>query len=535
MYEGFFQLEKTPFSTVPDPNCVHLVGQHADAISGLAYGVTSRKGYLLLTGEAGLGKTTAVLAMEQLLCDANVQLSMVLNPILSASEFLEMVLLNFGFRDVPASKALRLKMLQEFLIRSDQDGKITALIVDEAHQLSAELLEEVRLLGNLEASDHKLLQIVLAGQNELNDRLNLPALWQLKQRIVVRMSLHRLDRPAVEQYLRFRWAKAGGKDPMPFTQPAVDAIAAWSLGIPRLINSICDNALLIAFSAATQTVDADLIREACVELDLPTPLVNARSPQTRGAVAGKPQPASSLSSNRPLSPIFPAAPAPRTVAEQRPEAVVRTAAAPQFWQYDRPAMRRKAADLVADQQGGIPYRALVAGPPVAGSVRNILGVAAGAVVLIAGAAYFMQLRPLSGSRANTEPTAPSVTGMASALPPVMPAVAGPAAAPITVVVRPQTAPAQFMMGPEQQRANLIQKVPVSLPAVDGQAPPEGNVRLTAVIGTNGLVKSLRVLGGPPELLQPAMDAVKQWRYKPMLVNGEPVEVVTEIDVDAGDH
>ena len=276
MYEKFFQLEKTPFSTVPDPNCVHLVGQHADAISGLAYGVMSRKGYLVLTGEAGLGKTTALGAMAHLLGDSNVQLSMILNPILTAPEFLEMVLLNFGFQQVPASKARRLKMLHEFLIRSDKEGKTSALIVDEAHKLSVESLEEIRMLGNFEASGHKLLQIVMVGQDELNDRLNLPELWQLKQRMVIRMSLNRLDRDAVEQYLRFRWGKAGGGAPIPFTEAAIDAIAAWSHGIPRLVNAICDNALLIAFSAATQTVDANLIREACIELDLSTPTLKVR-------------------------------------------------------------------------------------------------------------------------------------------------------------------------------------------------------------------------------------------------------------------
>ena len=144
MYENFFHLEKPPFSTVPDPNCVHLVGQHADAVSGLVYGVMSRKGYLVLTGEAGLGKTTALGAMANLLGDGNVQLSMILNPILTAPEFIEMVMLNFGFEQIPASKAQRLRLLQEFLIRSDQEGKVSALIVDEAHKLSPDLLEEIR-------------------------------------------------------------------------------------------------------------------------------------------------------------------------------------------------------------------------------------------------------------------------------------------------------------------------------------------------------------------------------------------------------
>ncbi|MBZ5636725.1 MAG: AAA family ATPase [Acidobacteriia bacterium] len=270
MYERFFGLEKAPFSMVPDPNCVHLTAQHGDAISGLVFGIMERRGYLLLTGEAGLGKTTALGALSQLVAGSNVRSSLIFNPTLDAPEFLEMVLLNFGFQHIPSSKTQRLKILQDFLIRSDAEGAVSALIVDEAHKLSAELLEEVRLLGNFEASDRKLLQIVLAGQNELVDRLNLPELWQLKQRIAIRMSLKRLDRQAVEEYIRFRWGKAGGAGDIPFTNGAVEAIAKWSGGVPRLINGICDNALLIAFSDESHTVDVPQVREACKELDLPT-------------------------------------------------------------------------------------------------------------------------------------------------------------------------------------------------------------------------------------------------------------------------
>jgi general secretion pathway protein A len=276
MYEKFFQLERTPFSTVPNPECVYLAGQHADAIGGLVFGVMSRRGYLVLTGEAGLGKTTAVGAMAHLMGKSNVQTSLILNPILSGSEFMEMVLLNFGFKDIPQSKAQRLKIFHDFLIRSDAAGKVTALVIDEAHKLSSELLEEIRLLGNFEAADHKLLQMVLAGQPELNERLNLPELWQLKQRIMIRMVLQRMDRETVLEYLIFRWGKAGATAPIPFTEGAVDAIAAWSHGIPRLINSICDNSLLIAFSEETRTVHPRHIREACKELDLPTPPLATR-------------------------------------------------------------------------------------------------------------------------------------------------------------------------------------------------------------------------------------------------------------------
>ncbi len=277
MYEKFFALSKTPFSLVPDPDCIHLTPQHSDAISGLAFGVLERKGYLVMTAEAGLGKTTALRALSRLLAESNVESSVIFAPTLTASEFLELAMLNFGFKDIPTSKAQRLKLLEEFLVRSDAEGKVMALIVDEAHQLSPDLLEEVRLLGNFETTDRKLLQIVLVGQDQLNDRLNLPQLWQLKQRITLRMSLHRLDRQAVEEYIKFRWGHAGGTEPIPFSTAAIDAIAGWSNGIPRLINVICDNALLIAFSDTSDTVDIQLVRDACMELSLATPAITRQA------------------------------------------------------------------------------------------------------------------------------------------------------------------------------------------------------------------------------------------------------------------
>ena len=266
-----------------------MTAQHADVISGLAFGVLERKGYLALTAEAGLGKTTALRALSRLLQESNVLSSVIFAPRLTPSEFLEMALLNFGFQNIPASKAQRLKMLDEFLANADAEGKICSLIVDEAHELSPDLLEEIRLLGNFESAERKLLQIVLAGQNQLNDHLNLPQLWQLKQRITLRLSLKPLDREAVEAYINFRWNHAGGSQPSPFTAATMEAVAAWSKGVPRLINVICDNALLIAFSETDRTVDAETIRAACEELSFPTPPIT-RAPAHQGGRAVAPSP-----------------------------------------------------------------------------------------------------------------------------------------------------------------------------------------------------------------------------------------------------
>lgn len=271
MYESFFALAKAPFSISPDPSCLFLTLQHAQVIKELAWGILDRKGYLLLSAEAGLGKTTVLRALVELLTESEVATCFISAPRLTASEFLEMAMLNFGFKDVPVSKAQRLKKLEEFLLRLDEEDRTAALIIDEAHQLSPELLEEIRLLGNLETPDRKLLQIVLAGQRDLDDHLNLGELWQLKQRVTLRKSLRPLYPDAVAEYIRFRWVQAGGQEPVPFSIEAIDAVAHWSGGIPRVINVICDNALLVAFSESIHNVDPEVIRDACHDLAIPTP------------------------------------------------------------------------------------------------------------------------------------------------------------------------------------------------------------------------------------------------------------------------
>jgi hypothetical protein len=185
------------------------------------------------------------------------------------------------------------------------------LVVDEAHQLSEELLEEIRLLGNFEVADRKLLQIVLAGQSEFNDQLNLPHMWHLKQRIAIRLSLRRLKREAVEEYIQYRWSAAGATGPSPFTDDAVDAVAAWSYGIPRLINTICDNALLIAFSETIRTLNVEIIREACIDLRLPTP---AFAPRPRAL-----EPPPTKSQREPTAPPLADQLQPVALASGRPE------------------------------------------------------------------------------------------------------------------------------------------------------------------------------------------------------------------------
>jgi general secretion pathway protein A len=269
-----FGLRKNPFSMTPDPAFLFLTEQHREALVGLTYAILERKGFAVLTGEVGTGKTTLLARVLQFIPSTRLQFSLILNPTLTPSEFLEMTLLDFGMKDIPSSKALRLWKLQDLLLQGQREGKVSALIVDEAHKLSPEVLEEIRLLGNFEETDHKLLQIVLVGQTELDDILNREDLRQLKQRVAVRLSIASLAPTEVSQYIRHRWLRAGGAEP-PFSAPAMAGIADASRGIPRLINSVCENALTLAFAEGSSLVERRHVQAALADLRLGPPISHA--------------------------------------------------------------------------------------------------------------------------------------------------------------------------------------------------------------------------------------------------------------------
>jgi general secretion pathway protein A len=266
MYTTFFGLQQLPFNLTPDPAFLFLPPKHREALAGLTYAILDRKGFVVLTGDAGTGKTTLLNSILHRLPAERIESSVILNPTLSASEFLEGVLLDFGMHDVPASKAQRLWKLQEFLARAHQDGKVVVLVIDEAHKLSLEVLEEIRLLGNFESGADKYLQIMLLGQSELDEVLNRQDLRQLRQRIALRLYIDPLTAVEVPQYVHFRWTKAGGKAAAPFTPEALLSIAEWSKGIPRLVNSICDTTLLMAYGDESPIVGIEYVQAAGTNL-----------------------------------------------------------------------------------------------------------------------------------------------------------------------------------------------------------------------------------------------------------------------------
>jgi general secretion pathway protein A len=271
MYQEFFGLQRLPFNLTPDPAFLYLPAKHHEALAGLSYAVMERKGFVVLSGDAGTGKTTLLRSFLNDLPPDKVQSSVILNPTLTASEFLETVLLDFGIADVPQSKAQRLWKLQDFLLQAFREKKIAVLVIDEAHKLSLDVLEEIRLLGNLEHEQYKFLQIVLSGQCELDDLLNRQDLRQFKQRIALRLYIDPLSPLDVSGYLRSRWSIASGRDATPFTPEAVDGLVLWSRGIPRLINSLADGALMIAYGDGSKSVGIKNIETVAMNLALTAP------------------------------------------------------------------------------------------------------------------------------------------------------------------------------------------------------------------------------------------------------------------------
>lgn len=268
MYHSFFGLTNDPFRMTPDPSVICLTERHKEALAGLGYAILNHKGFTVLTGDAGTGKTTLVSRIVQTVPREKVSFSVILNSVLTPSEFLESALMDFGLQEIPASKPQRVQYLQRFLLSEHQGGRQCVLIIDEAQNLSVEVLEEVRLLSNCELPDRKLLQIVLCGQSELDELLNQHALRQLKQRVEVRLRITPLTEQDVTEYIRFRWLAAGGHHPAPFQNDAVEAIGGYSNGIPRLINTICDHCLVSAFGEGAAQIERRHVEEAAGDLCL---------------------------------------------------------------------------------------------------------------------------------------------------------------------------------------------------------------------------------------------------------------------------
>jgi general secretion pathway protein A len=271
MYEHFYGLNARPFDLTPNPRYLVLTSQHREALNNLEYAIANRTGVTLLLGEAGTGKTTVIRAAveRQSTLTHCVHLH---NPALTRAEFVQMLAAQFSLSERARTSKTDLLLELEQLFRSHHAaGERTVLIVDEAQSLPSVLLEEIRLLSNIEANDQKLLSIVIAGQPELSARLSDQSLRQLKQRIALRCELRPLPLRETGVYISSRIAAAGGVPAEMFTREAVTLIHEFSRGIPRTINVIADNALLGGFAREQRLVTRDLVREVCRDFDIAPP------------------------------------------------------------------------------------------------------------------------------------------------------------------------------------------------------------------------------------------------------------------------
>ncbi|MCA9511588.1 MAG: AAA family ATPase [Myxococcota bacterium] len=268
MYREFYGFVRDPFELTPDPSFLHLGEAHREGLATLVYGVRSGKGFVLLTGEVGMGKTTLLHALLGQL-DAATPSAFIFNPRLEPLDFLRMLFEELGIEQKCATKAEYLLALNRFLIERLEAGSPTPLlIVDEAQNLSAEMLEEIRLLSNLETPRSKLIQIMLVGQPELKEMLARPELRQLRQRIALRHDLRPFDEAETERYIADRLGKAGYTGGGLFKKAALRAVHEASGGVPRLVNSLCDGALLLGYSRGQRTIGADAVREVAADLEL---------------------------------------------------------------------------------------------------------------------------------------------------------------------------------------------------------------------------------------------------------------------------
>jgi general secretion pathway protein A len=269
MYESFFGLKERPFDLTPNPKYLFLTRSHREALSNLNYGISARTGVTVLLGEAGTGKTTLIRATLDARDPAKTSPIYLNNPTLTRSEFLEFLAGEFRLSpDAAASKTRLLGDLQQSLLELLRSDVTPALIIDEAQSLPYELLEEIRLLANIETPHDKLLPIVLAGQPELAERLNHPSLRQLKQRVGLRCELRPLDLSETGAYITARVGVAGGTASQLFTREAVITIHERSQGIPRVISVIAHNALISAFAIGRKPVTTDVVLEVCRDFDL---------------------------------------------------------------------------------------------------------------------------------------------------------------------------------------------------------------------------------------------------------------------------
>ena len=298
MYKSFFGLRILPFGASPDPRFLCMMPQIREALACLQYGIATRTGFVVMTGEVGTGKTTLLKTVLSTFSKERVSSAFVFNPRLDVLDFLEFVLTDFGIPPKARTKSGMLLQLNRWLIERFRNRGLCVIVVDEAQNLSRELLEEIRLLTNLETSSEKLLQIVLSGQPELEEKLRDPSVRQLRQRISIWCRTQALTSEQTQTYINERLRIAGAQEPA-LTPEAIKLVHHYSNGIPRIINLICEHAMISAYVEQIKPIPARIIESVSIELDLnPQPFVISPI-----ALSGFPEPDVPTAMSRNLNPI----------------------------------------------------------------------------------------------------------------------------------------------------------------------------------------------------------------------------------------
>ena len=305
MYERYYQLRERPFALSPDPDYLYPSRVHREALNYLRYGLESHAGFVVITGEIGSGKTTLLQTLLRGL-DSQTTVGRIVNTMLEPRELLETIMIDFGLDPAGRSKPLMLRDLAQYLVDQRLAGRMVLVVIDEAQNLTLSALEELRMLSNLETEKSKLLQIVMVGQPNLRDKLQTPELEQLRQRITVSYHLLPLDAEETYNYINHRLRRAALGTPIEFPREGTDLIHARSRGVPRIVNVICDAALVFGYAEERSQIDLSLIREVLGELEV-TGVLPAND------TAAAPQPAVQAQPAPPAAPTGSTSP-PRAVA-----------------------------------------------------------------------------------------------------------------------------------------------------------------------------------------------------------------------------
>lgn len=286
MYKSFFGLKENPFNVNPDPRYLLLTTQIEEALTGLMYGIQTRKGFITLTGEVGTGKTTLINRLLDWLHHRRARTAFIFNSRMNTTQLFDFILAEFEIKCDSKSKSQQLMSLNHWLLDRYRAGETVVLIIDEAQNLTFPVLEEVRLLTNLETSTEKLLQIVLSGQPELEERLKLPELRQLRQRIMLRCKTGPLSKDQTHEYILERLRIAGANAEPIFSRQAMDTVHLYSLGVPRVVNLLCEHSLVNAFVDQQRPIPPKVVEEVAREfqLDEVEPLAPIQEPRSAADV-----------------------------------------------------------------------------------------------------------------------------------------------------------------------------------------------------------------------------------------------------------